>query len=96
MRPSFRLDGAVIHATPAPATPSLVSPDLPRVSGATVVRALERAGFVFRSQRGSHRKAAPPDGRTAIVPMHREPAPGTLRSILKQAGLGVAELRDLL
>jgi predicted RNA binding protein YcfA (HicA-like mRNA interferase family) len=70
--------------------------DLPRVSGADVVRALEQGAFVFRSQRGSHRKMRHPDGRTVIVPMHRELAPGTLRSILKQAGLSIAELRDLL
>ena len=70
--------------------------DLPHISGAEAVRALERAGFVFRSQKGSHRKLRHPDGRTAIVPMHRELAPGTLRSILKQAGLNVDELRDLL
>jgi predicted RNA binding protein YcfA (HicA-like mRNA interferase family) len=67
-----------------------------QVSGADVVRSLERVGFVFRSQRGSHRKLRHPDGRTVIVPMHRELAPGTLRSILKQAGLNVDELRDLL
>jgi predicted RNA binding protein YcfA (HicA-like mRNA interferase family) len=72
------------------------SPKLPSVSGSTVVRALERAGFVFRSQKGSHRKLRHADGRTVIVPMHRELAPGTLRSILKQAGLSAAELRDLL
>jgi predicted RNA binding protein YcfA (HicA-like mRNA interferase family) len=30
------------------------------------------------------------------VPMHRELAPGTLRSILKQAGLSVEQLRELL
>ncbi len=70
--------------------------DLPHVSGAEVVRALEHAGFAFRSQRGSHRKLRHADGRTVIVPMHRELAPGTLRSILKQAGLSVTELRDLL
>ena len=69
---------------------------LPRVSGADVIHALERAGFVFRSQRGSHRKIRHPDGRTVIVPMHRELAPGTLRSILKQAGLSVEQMRDLL
>jgi predicted RNA binding protein YcfA (HicA-like mRNA interferase family) len=68
----------------------------PHVSGADVVRALERAGFAFRSQRGSHRKLRHADGRTAIVPMHRELAPGTLRSILKQAGLSLDQLRDLL
>ena len=75
--------------------PSAAS-ELPRVSGADLVRALECAGFLFHSQRGSHRKLRHVDGRTVIVPMQRELAPGTLRSILKQAGLSVAELRDLL
>ena len=51
-----------------------------RVSGDDVARALERAGFAFRSQRGSHRKLRHADGRTVIVPMHRELAPGTRRS----------------
>jgi predicted RNA binding protein YcfA (HicA-like mRNA interferase family) len=67
-----------------------------RASGAEVARALERAGFVTRNQRGSHRKLRHPDGRTAIVPMHREVALGTLRSILKQAGLTEDQLRGLL
>jgi predicted RNA binding protein YcfA (HicA-like mRNA interferase family) len=35
-------------------------------------------------------------GRTAIVPLHRELAPGTLRSILRQAGLSVEEFVELL
>ncbi|MBI4491905.1 MAG: type II toxin-antitoxin system HicA family toxin [Chloroflexi bacterium] len=69
---------------------------LPVVSGAEVVRALERAGFEQRSQRGSHVKLRHPDGRSAIVPLHRELAPGTLRSILKQAELTAHELQDLL
>jgi predicted RNA binding protein YcfA (HicA-like mRNA interferase family) len=67
-------------------------PPLPVVSGAEMVRALTRAGFVEVSRRGSHVKMRHPDGRTAIVPMHREIAPGTLRSILRQAGLTVDEL----
>jgi predicted RNA binding protein YcfA (HicA-like mRNA interferase family) len=61
-----------------------------------VARALERAGFVMRSQRESHRKLRHADGRTVILPVHREVAPGTLRSILKQAGLSEDQLRDLL
>lgn len=73
-----------------------MSPDLPRVSGGQAVRALERAGFARRSQRGSHRKLRHPDGRTAVVPMHRELAPGTLRSILNQAGLTPEQFRALL
>jgi predicted RNA binding protein YcfA (HicA-like mRNA interferase family) len=72
-----------------------VSPRLPRLSGAEVVRALERVGFAVVSQRGSHRKLRHPDGRVVIVPMHRELASGTLASILRQAGLSPAELEEL-
>lgn len=69
---------------------------LPRVSGEEVKRALERAGFRKVSQRGSHVKMRHADGRTVIIPMHRELAAGTLRSILRQAGLTVEELIELL
>lgn len=60
---------------------------LPVVSGTDTIRALERIGFELRSQRGSHAKLRRADGRTVIVPLHRELAIGTLRSILRQAGL---------
>lgn len=71
-------------------------PKLPRVSGREVQRALERAGFASVSQKGSHLKMRHPDGRIVIVPMHRELATGTLRSILRQAKLTVEELLELL
>ena len=48
------------------------------------------AGFAEATQRGSHVKfvRVSDDGLlTAIVPRHREVAVGTLRSILRQAGL---------
>jgi predicted RNA binding protein YcfA (HicA-like mRNA interferase family) len=73
-----------------------VSPRLPVASGADVIRALGRAGFSEISQRGSHVKLRHADGRTAIVPLHRELAPGTLRSVLRQAGLSADELVNLL
>lgn len=60
---------------------------LPRVSGAEVVKALAKVGFSQVSQRGSHVKLRNADGRTVIVPLHRELASGTLASILRQAGL---------
>nr|WP_256257997.1 type II toxin-antitoxin system HicA family toxin [Moorella thermoacetica] len=34
--------------------------------------------------------------RTVIVPLHEELAPGTLKSILRQSGLTVKELKNLL
>ena len=69
---------------------------MPPFSGADVVAALGRAGFVRVSQRGSHVKMRHPDGRTAIVPMHRELAPGTTRSIVRQAKLTTDDLSRLL
>jgi len=71
-------------------------PSLPVVSGEQVCRALERAGFVRKSQKGSHLKIRHPDGRTVIVPLHDEIAIGTLRSILRQAGLSVEDFLELL
>lgn len=65
----------------------------------TVVRSrLEAAGFVLVSQRGSHvkfAKHAEAGLRTVIVPRHREIAVGTLRSILRQAGLTPEEFDRL-
>jgi len=64
------------------------------VSGDEVVRVLRHAGFTPVSQRGSHRKLRHADGRTVIVPVHRELATGTFASILRQAGLTAAEFED--
>jgi len=63
-----------------------------------VKRKLEAAGFVEVGQTGSHIKLAktmPAGTRTATVPKHREVAAGTLRSILRQAGLSPEEFGSL-
>ena len=63
-----------------------------------VKRKLEAAGFAERSQRGSHVKFVKegPEGvRTTVVPRHREVSVGTLRSILRQAGLGQEDFDEL-
>jgi predicted RNA binding protein YcfA (HicA-like mRNA interferase family) len=63
-----------------------------------VKRRLEAAGFAETSQRGSHVKFARQTEaglRTVIVPRHREVAVGTLRSILRQAGLTPDEFEEL-
>ena len=63
-----------------------------------VRRKLEAAGFTETSQKGSHVKfvrQTDEGARTAIVPRHREVAVGTLRSILRQAGLGPDEFKRL-
>lgn len=70
---------------------------LPVVSGAECVKALSKVGFVVYRQRGSHitmvRKE--PAAQTTI-PNHKELDRGTLRSIIRQAGLSVDEFIALL
>jgi predicted RNA binding protein YcfA (HicA-like mRNA interferase family) len=65
-----------------------------------MLRALERAGFFVARTRGSHRIMAHRDdsSRYAIVPVHgnKDLKPGTLRNILKQAGLTINEFLELL
>jgi len=64
-----------------------------------VVRALKRAGFVPRRQESSHVILRHPDSRTTIpVPVHggRDVPTGTLRDIIRDAGLTVDEFRRLL
>ena len=71
---------------------------LPRVSGRDVVTALGKIGYNFDRQRGSHivlRHFEPPH-RMLTVPDHTEIAKGTLRAIIRQAGLTVEEFTDLL
>jgi predicted RNA binding protein YcfA (HicA-like mRNA interferase family) len=72
-----------------------VSPRLPVVSGRETLRALAKAGYAEISRRGSHVKLRR-DSRTVIVPLHRELAPGTLRSVLRQADLTVEQFIRLL
>jgi predicted RNA binding protein YcfA (HicA-like mRNA interferase family) len=71
---------------------------LPCVSGRQVVAALAKIGYELDHQRGSHmvlRHVAPPH-RRVTVPEHGEVAKGTLRAIIRQVGLTVAEFKALL
>lgn len=71
---------------------------LPVVSGRDVVRALERLGYVQDRQKGSHivlRHTHPPF-RRITVPDHKEVAKGTLRAVLRAAGLTTEEFVELL
>ena len=43
---------------------------LPLLSASQMVRILERSGFEFRRQSGSHMFFARPDGRSTVVPNH--------------------------
>jgi predicted RNA binding protein YcfA (HicA-like mRNA interferase family) len=67
------------------------------VSGRETRIALERAGFVFRRQTGSHMilRREQPYARV-VVPDHRQLRSGTLRRIIADAGLSVEQFIDLL
>lgn len=64
---------------------------LPVVSGRDIVRALEAIGYVRDRQRGSHivMRHQDPPFRRITVPDHKEVSKGTLRAIIRQAGLTV-------
>jgi len=74
-------------------------PKLPAVSGAELIKALQRVGFRIVRQKGSHvsmQKTASDKNYNTVVPLHRELAKGTLIDILHQSGLSKDELIELL
>jgi len=74
-----------------------VSERLPVLSGAELVSALGKLGWVAVCQRGSHVRLKHPDRTTSlVVPLHRELKRGTLAGILRDAGVDRDELRRAL
>jgi len=70
---------------------------LPAISGQACLKALEKIGFVLRRQRGSHLILQRKEPFAQVsVPNHKTLKPGTLRKIIKDAGLTVEEFVDLL
>lgn len=70
-------------------------PKLPRVSGAELIRALQRLGFEKIRQNGSH--VVMRRGSTGcVVPSHSEVKVGTLAGVLRQAGVSSDEFTGAL
>lgn len=72
-------------------------PGLPQLSGQETVRAFIALGWEIARQKGSHiilTKAG--HMATLSVPNHKEVAKGTLRSLIRSAGLTVSEFLDVL
>lgn len=67
------------------------------LSGRGLRRALERGGFVFQRQGGSHMilRREDPYSRV-VVPDHKHLRPGTLRQILNEAEITVEQIIELL
>jgi predicted RNA binding protein YcfA (HicA-like mRNA interferase family) len=71
-------------------------PRLPRISGREALRAFERDGWVHRRTSGDHMQLTKPGFRTLVVPDHRELRVGTLRGLIRSAGLSVDRFVALL
>jgi predicted RNA binding protein YcfA (HicA-like mRNA interferase family) len=71
---------------------------MPVVSGLEVVKAFTKIGYAFSHQTGSHiivRRIEAPH-RHLSVPNHKEVAKGTLRGLIRDAGLTVEQFTQLL
>jgi predicted RNA binding protein YcfA (HicA-like mRNA interferase family) len=67
-------------------------PQIPVMSGREVVRVFEKHGWEVARQRGSHIiMVRSGQNVTLSIPDHKEVAKGTLRSLIRAAGLTVQE-----
>ncbi|MBC8204069.1 type II toxin-antitoxin system HicA family toxin [bacterium] len=76
-----------------------MSPKLPITTPAAIIKALQRGGFYVHHQTGSHIYLKHPNmlNKRVTVPFHRRDlSKGTIKSILKQAGLTVGQLKELM
>lgn len=75
-------------------------PKLPVLSGKDVIKALSKIGFRHVRTKGTHailNKFDKEKGKVTVpVPLHKELAKGTLKSIMKQANITLDELLKLI
>jgi predicted RNA binding protein YcfA (HicA-like mRNA interferase family) len=69
---------------------------LPVCSGQDAVKAFSRIGYQVDHQTGSHIILRHPNRRRLTVPNHRELAKGTLRALIREAGLTKDQFVQLL
>jgi len=71
---------------------------LPSCTATQVIRALQRAGWQLKRTVGSHQSFKHPErSGLVVVPFHRDDLKrGTLREIIRQAGLSTDEFVKLL
>jgi len=71
---------------------------LPTVGSRQIVKVLENLGFQLIRQSGSHATYRHPDGRWTIVSIHpgKTIPKGTLRKIIRDAGLSLDEFLEML
>ncbi len=68
---------------------------LPVVSGKDTIKVLVKLGFEVRKGKGDH-VVLKKGFRVFAVPLHNPLKKGTLRKILKQAGISVEEFNEML
>ncbi len=72
-------------------------PKLHKISGAELIKILEKKGYTQVRTRGSHVRLYPPDflsgAKKLTVPLRKELKTGTLLSIMNDAGLIPEDLR---
>jgi predicted RNA binding protein YcfA (HicA-like mRNA interferase family) len=75
-----------------------MSEKLPRMTAAEVIEVLERAGFSFSRQSGSHKIYKNREGKRVTIPYHSGKIlhPKVLASILRDADLTVGKFKELL
>ena len=70
---------------------------LANISGKQAVKAFQRHGWTIRLQVGSHLTMTKAGQRAKLsIPQHKELSVGTLRSLIRLAGLTVEEFLKLL
>ena len=70
---------------------------LPQISGKECIKALEKAGFFVKRQKGSHIILCRNEPfAEVVIPNHKTLDKGTLRAIIRQANLDVDEFIELL
>ncbi len=70
---------------------------LPIISGLEAVRAFNKDGWLMVRRTGSHMIMTKPHTKATLsIPRHKELDRGTLRKLIKHAGLSVDEFNKLL
>jgi len=75
-----------------------MSEKLPRMTAEEVIKVLERKGFWLVRQSGSHKIYKNEEGKRVTVPYHSGKTihPKILKSILRDAGLTLEQLKEML
>ena len=71
---------------------------LPRITAWDTIKALEKAGFIFSRQSGSHKIYKNKEGKRTTIPFHSGKIlhPKILKSILRDAHFTIEEFKELL